>query len=196
MKTIIIVVGLPGAGKSAVADIFKGKGIPMFRTGDVFRSEALKRGLELNPRNSEMIARKLREEEGMDIAARRVGEKIKTLKEDLVCVEGPRDMYEIDYFATLGNVIILIVEAPEDVRFERSRKRISSKLSPASRNPKTLHDLKWRDQKELERGVKDILETNKYPKETIENTGTINDLKKKVEKFLKQLQAEQKQKPP
>ena len=36
-RTIIVVTGLPGSGKSEVSNYLKGLGMPMFRTGDIIR---------------------------------------------------------------------------------------------------------------------------------------------------------------
>jgi len=184
-KTIIVVTGLPGSGKSEVSSYMKSLGIPMFRTGDVIREEVLKRGLELNPQNSEMIARRLREEEGMDVASRRVGKKIKALLDGLVCVEGPRDMSEISHLAKLGRLILVIVDAPDEVRFSRQKSRKSgSRLEPASRNPKTLDEFRWRDARERERGLDEVMATRKFDKHVIVNDGTLEGLKRKVDGLL------------
>ncbi len=178
MRTIIVVVGLPGAGKSAVSDILKEMGIPMFRTGDVIREEVLKRGLELTIENQEKISRKLREEEGMDAPAKRILDRIRDTDNGLVCVEGPRNIEEIDCLAGIGNIMLLVVEAPQKTRFERLKKR------GETRDPKNPEELEWRDKKELERGTEQLLKTEKYPRYVIENTGTLDDLREKINRFL------------
>jgi len=187
-RTILIVTGLPGSGKSEVSEYIKSKGIPMFKTGDVIREEVIKRGLELTPQNSEMIARKLREEEGMDVAARRVGKKIKTMNDSLICVEGPRDMYEVDYLSTLGRVILVVTQAPENTRFERMKaRRGAGKFAPKSRDPRSFKEFKWRDEHELERGLQEVTTTDKYPRIIIQNTGTKEELRKKVDEILEKI---------
>jgi len=187
VKTILVVTGLPGSGKSEVSDYIKSLGIPMLRSGDVIREEVMRRGLELNTKNSEMISRKLREEEGMDAPVRRVGEQIKSVKADLMCVEGPRDMHEIGYLATLGSVVILIVDAPIKTRFERSVGRKGSRLEPKTRDPKDMEEFKWRDKKERERGMDQLTSTSKYPRHVIDNSGTKAKLKANVRKLVESL---------
>lgn len=180
-KTILVVVGLPGSGKSEVSDYIRSKGIPMFRTGDVIREEVVNRGMELTIKNQEAISKKLREEEGMDAPARRTGEKIKAADSGLICVEGPRDMHEISYLAGLGRLVLLVVDAPDELRFERLKNR------GGSRDPKTREEFEWRDRSERERGQGEVLATEKYPKHVIENTGSREELRRKVDKVLKKL---------
>jgi len=188
-KTILVVTGLPGSGKSEVSDYIKSLGIPMFRTGDVIREEVTRRGLELNPKNSEMISRKLREEEGMDAPARRVGESIKSANSDIVCVEGPRDMHEIDFLATLGQVFMLIIDAPVGTRFMRSVSRKGSEKEPKTRDPKTLLEFKWRDRKEMERGLGEVISTKKFNMHVINNTGSKQQLYNEINSIIQELKA-------
>jgi len=186
-RVILVVTGFIGAGKSEASGYIKSLGIPMFRTGDVIRKEVLNRGLELNTRNSEMIARKFREERGMDVASRRVGEKIKKLGDSLVCVEGPRDMHEIEFLATLGRVVIIIVKAPIETRFERTGRRKGRHLEPKTRDARTFEEFKWRDSKERERGLDEVVSTGKYTKHIIDNTGTKDELRKKIDDIISSL---------
>jgi len=187
-RTIIVVVGLIGAGKSETSGYIESLGIPMFRTGDVIRKAVLDRGMELTPKNSEMMARKLREEHGMDYPARKTGERIEKSKAGLICVEGPRDMAEISYLSTLGEVRLLVVTAPIDVRYERSRSRkAANELEPKSRDPKDFEEFKWRDEKERERGQDDVISTDKYTKYVIENTGTKEELYEKIRGIIAEI---------
>jgi dephospho-CoA kinase len=187
-RTIIVITGLPGSGKSEASGYIKSLGIPMFRTGDIVREEVLRRGLELNAQNSEMIARKLREEEGMDVLARRLGGKIKKLRGGLVCVEGPRDMHEVRYLATLGRVMIIITEAPEKTRFGRlSARKGSGRLEPRSRDPKTFEEFRWRDERELERGLREVMATDSYPRVVVSNAGAREELTGNIRKIVENL---------
>jgi len=188
-KTIMVIVGLPGAGKSEVSSFYKEQGLPMFRTGDVFREEVVSRGLELTPENSEMIARRLREEQGRDVAARITMEKILKLTDMLICVEGPRDMDELAYIAKLSKLILLVLKAGDNTRFRRQLNRGKSGRDPGNkvkgfRNPKDRKEFDWRDGKEKERGLAEVLKTKKYPRYEIENEGTIGELRVKAARVL------------
>ena len=52
---ILIITGMPGAGKSEVADAFHNAGYPLIIMGDVIREETKKRGLEPNPENTKKV---------------------------------------------------------------------------------------------------------------------------------------------
>lgn len=183
-RMIIVVVGLTGGGKSEASDYIKSLGVPMFRTGDVVRAEVVKRGFELTPRNSELIARKLRQELGGDAPARITGELIKKNKDKLICVEGPRDMAEIAYLATLGSVLILVISASPEVRFERSKKRTATKLEPKTRDPNSYQEFLWRDEKEKERGQLEVMTTELYVRKEVKNSLGKEELHAKLKEIV------------
>ncbi|MFW9927462.1 MAG: AAA family ATPase, partial [Candidatus Thorarchaeota archaeon] len=58
---LIIVTGMPGAGKSGIAEAFHDAGFPVIVMGDVIRKETKKRGLEPNPENTKKVMLELRE---------------------------------------------------------------------------------------------------------------------------------------
>lgn len=183
-KTTIVVVGMPGAGKSDVSKFFKERGIPMFRTGDVFREEVVNRGMELNIENSEKISRQMREELGMDVAARIVMDKILKLPDKLACIEGPRDMYELAYIAKLSRLILVVVRADSDTRFQRLKNR-----KQGSRDPRSMQEFRWRDEKERERGLAEVLDTRKYARYVIENDGTLEELREKAKAIFDEIRS-------
>jgi dephospho-CoA kinase len=178
MKSIVVVIGLPGAGKSEASKIFKELGMPMFRTGDVVRNEVVRRGMQLTMENQEKVSIEMRKAEGMDAPAKRILDKIRDTDNGMVVVEGPRNIEEVDTLATVGDVVLLVVEAPSKTRFERLCKRAET------RDPKKPQELEWRDRKELGRGMAELLKTDKYPCHIIKNTGNLKDLKENINKFL------------
>jgi len=190
-RTILVVVGYIGSGKSEASGYIKSLGIPMFRTGDVIRKAVLDSGRPLTPKNSEMMAVRLRQEHGMDYPARKTGEAIKRCKEGLICVEGPRDVEEVEYLATLGRVMLLVIEAPLRLRFERAKARVGSKLEPKTRDTGNFEEFKWRDQAENERGQREITHTDKYPRHVIDNSGTREELHSKIRGIIDKLKAKQ-----
>ncbi len=44
-KTVIIIVGMPGAGKSLASSVAAKRGVPVFVSGDIIRAEAKRRNL-------------------------------------------------------------------------------------------------------------------------------------------------------
>lgn len=62
---VVSIVGMAGAGKSAVARVFEAGGFKKVRFGDITDEEVKKRGLELNEENERHVREQLRKEHGM-----------------------------------------------------------------------------------------------------------------------------------
>ena len=180
-KTIILVTGLPGSGKTAASSHIRSKGIPTFLLGDIFREEMRKRGLEFTNVNSERVAVQVRKEHGMDYAARKTGEKIKRLDNMLVCVDGARDMFELRRLASFGKLILVIIDAPEKIRYKRLVN------AGGYKRPKSYEEFLWRAKEELKRGMAKIIHTHKYEKYVIRNKSTKYELKRKIDELLENI---------
>jgi len=172
---IICLTGTPGAGKGEISKILKEKNIPVIVMSDVPREEVRKRGLEMNIKNLDTVALDLRKKFGRDVVAKRVAEKLKEIKSDIVCVDGFRNVEELDIIKAVGDIKIITVDAPRDVRFERLVKR------GHDRDPKNIEEFEWREQKQKEIGLDKVLTMGDY---RIENNDSLDELKIKVERLL------------
>jgi len=181
MKIILIITGLPGAGKTAASSHIRKTGIPVFLTGDVIREEMKKRGMEFNNANSERVAVEVRKEHGMDYPSRKTAEKIEKLDEELVCVDGPRDMYEIRYFARIAMVMIAIIKSPDRVRYQRLVR------AGGYKKPKSYEEFLWRANEELKRGMKEVIGTREYEKHVIINDSTKEEMYKKIDILIEEI---------
>ncbi|MFH0890121.1 MAG: AAA family ATPase [Candidatus Aenigmatarchaeota archaeon] len=175
MKTIICLVGMPGAGKGEVGKILQTKGISVTTMSSVPKAEVRKRGLEMNSKNLDAVAFSLRKEFGKDIVAKRVAGMLAGVKPDVVCVDGVRNIEEIDVLKKAGNVKIVAISAPVDMRFRRQIERKDD------RDPKNMEEFELRDVRSREFGMEKVIIIADYK---ITNNGTIKDLKTKVEKIL------------
>ncbi len=182
-KTILVVTGLPGSGKSEVSRDIRKRGMPTFITGDVIREEVSRRGLELNLESQELIARELRKEYGPDAPINMIEHKIRDSKSDIICVDGPRNIKEIELLENLGDVFLIVVECAKRARYKRLKKR------GGPRDPDEWERFVWRDNKELERGMKSLVRTNRFRKYVIKNTGTLPDLKARISAVLKSIRS-------
>ncbi len=178
---IIVIVGLPGAGKDTAAGFLREKGIPFLTFSSVIKDEIKQRGIMDSLENEEVVAKDLRKKFGRDIVAKRIAEKISNLKKDYVCLVGPRNIEELEYLKDFGEIILLVIEADKKIRFERMKRRGDS------RDPKTFEEFEWRENKNLELGIDKVLKTKKYPKYVIQNNGTPEELKKHVEKIIRMI---------
>ncbi len=172
---IICLVGMPGGGKGEISRILKSNGIPTVLMSDIVREEMRRRKIELNVKNLDATGIQLRKEFGSDVVAKRTVDKLRLMKDEIVCVDGVRNTEEITMLKGAGGVKIVHVDAPESVRFRRIIARNES------RDAKTLEDFKWRERKQIEFGVGKVIEIADH---AVYNDGSFEELRKKVEKLL------------
>ncbi len=179
---VIAFVGYPLSGKSTAAQVAREMGIPVVVMGDIVRGEAARRGLELTDENLGKVASELREKEGMDAIARRCIPKIReeARKSGIVVVDGIRGIAEIERFKkAFGDDFILIaIESPLEVRFERA------KMRKRSDDVEKLEDLEERDRREERWGMREAMEIADF---TVENTGDYEDFVDKIRQILLKL---------
>jgi len=156
----VLITGMPGAGKSTLAEAARELGIPVVSMGEVIFKETMKRNLPLTPENTSKVAIELRKKFGEDIVAKLTIELIKSeilSKEEkkekvLIIVDGIRSLAEVNTFKRFFDKVILVaVHAPPKVRYERvlSRKRLD--------DPFEVKKLIERDLRELSFGVGSVI---------------------------------------
>src|SRR5207249_4194209 len=59
-KTVIVIVGMPGAGKSLASSVAAKRGVPVFVSGNIIRAEAKRRNLSPSRKNIGRIMLKIR----------------------------------------------------------------------------------------------------------------------------------------
>jgi dephospho-CoA kinase len=129
---LIIVTGMPGAGKSGIAEAFNDAGVPVIVMGDVIRDEAKKRGLDPNPENTKRVMLELRKTGGPGAVASFCVDKLKGLQTDIVVVEGCRSIAEIEVFDTCADdVVIICVHSSPKERFNRLKERNRDDAPPS-----------------------------------------------------------------
>ena len=74
----VLITGMPGAGKSTLAEAARELGIPVVSMGEVIFKETMKRNLPLTPENTSKVAIELRKKFGEDIVAKLTIELIKS----------------------------------------------------------------------------------------------------------------------
>ena len=125
-KKFILIVGLPGSGKSTAADFIKKKyDAGIVHSGDIIREEIKRRGLEYNPKNDALIAHWFHTGGREKLVVKRVWNKIKKSKKKIIIIEGLRSEKQLKYLEDLAkiNPIIISIVASFDVRVKRELKR-------------------------------------------------------------------------
>ncbi len=144
---IVCLTGMPGAGKSTIANGLKSQGFDVVVMGDAVRNEADKRNLEHNRENLASLMATLRANDGPAAVARLVESKIQNTTSDIVIVDGVRSDDEITFFETICTTKILSVHASKDTRFNYMTNR------GRSDDPQDKSKFTERDTKEISVGI-------------------------------------------
>jgi dCMP deaminase len=122
-KMIIGISGTNGAGKTTTSDYLKKKGFSYYSCSDIIRDILDKNGQEKTRDNMRILGNKIREEYGTSELAKRLSEKIKANNDEYVIVDSLRHTDEINVFRSFPNFILLFLESPLEIRYERIRER-------------------------------------------------------------------------
>ncbi len=152
-KLIVCLTGMPGAGKSTIANGLKEKGFEIINMGDAVRTEAEKRNLEPTSQNLGQLMLELREKNGPGAVAELIKPSIENSNSSVIVIDGIRSNDEIKVLKKSANVKLLSILATTDTRFtflhERGR----------SDDPKSKEIFEERDNRELSVGVGKSIES-------------------------------------
>lgn len=173
-------VGLTGtnsAGKGEVAAYLVSRGCAFHSLSDVLRGELAARGLEAGRDNLIRIGNELRAEFGADVLARRVMDRI---GDGPAVIDSIRNTREVDFFRGTGEFILLAVDAPVELRFERARSRGRDESAA------TLEEFRAKEQAEMDggEGRQQLRDCMAAADRLIVNDGSLDDLHRKVEEAL------------
>jgi len=185
MLLVVGLTGLASSGKGEVSSYLADRhGFVKLVFSDVLREEAEKRGLLKDKSYEEQklalskLGEQLRKEYGRwDILAVRLIEKIKSSKFEKVVVDGFRSVEEVNLFRkNFEKFYLIFVDAEEKLRF--SRRKLE--------DPKaTIENFKERNKRDIEElGLGKVIEMADFK---IDNSGTLEDLKDKINYFLNRL---------
>ena len=146
-KLIVCLTGMPGAGKSTIADGLKPKGYEIINMGNAVREEAKRRNLEPSRSNLGKLMLELREKNGPGAVAELIKNQIENSSSNVILIDGIRSNDEIDVLRKFGNVKLLAIHASTDTRFDFLQKR------GRSDDPQTKEHFEERDNRELGVGI-------------------------------------------
>lgn len=178
---IIAVVGLCGAGKSEVTNIFIENKFEKVYFGDVTFDEMKKRNLPVTPENEKMMREELRATNDMAIYAKKSEPKIKKAYDEgkNVVVESLYSWSEYKYLKEIykENFKLLAVVTDRDIRAERLKNRPN--------RPLTDEEVTTRDYSEIENIEKGgpIAIADHF----VLNNGSFEELKRQVEEYIDSL---------
>lgn len=141
---IMIVVGMPAAGKNIARDYATAKGYAYYATGDIVRAEVARRGLEPTAANTGTVSTELRGADGMGVT-RLALQTALAEKTPLVFLEGMRSWPEIELIRAQCAAVVIAFLAPRELR----RARISAR----GRADDAPDAFDARDRREIEYGT-------------------------------------------
>ena len=148
-RLVVCLVGMPGAGKSTVADGLKARGYAVVNMGDAVRAEARRRNVEPTGPNLGRIMLELRNVDGPGAVANLVRPLVDAAPGDTVVVDGIRSEDEIRVLRECGRLRILAIHASSDTRFGYLQKR------GRTDDPADAGAMRERDRRELGVGISD-----------------------------------------
>ena len=146
-KLIVCLTGMPGAGKSTIADGLKPKGYEIINMGNAVREEAKRRNLEPSRSNLGKLMLELREKNGPGAVAELIKNQIENSSSNVILIDGIRSNDEIEVLRKFGTVKLLAIHASTDTRFDFLQKR------GRSDDPQTKEHFEERDNRELGVGI-------------------------------------------
>jgi len=177
---VIVVTGMPGAGKEGVVSRAIQHDFSVYRMGDVVRDYAVMDGI--SPERVGLYASSEREANGRDIWAVRVLEQINSDAPEKIVIDGCRSDFEILAFRKHfgDSMILLAVHSSPKTRYERlvSRERADA--------PKGRESFDERDRRELDWGLGRVIALAVY---MIVNEGAVEEFQKNIDDLLGELSA-------
>lgn len=153
---IVGLTGMPGAGKTTVANYLSQKGFPLLVMGDVVREVAENDGLELTSDNLAKLMLRLRKRNGPEAVAHLIVNKIKLMKKEdkqlsVVIVDGIRSMAEVRLLRRIGSVKLLAIHGSTFTRYTHVRERGRSDV------PSNIGEFDKRDKIEMDVGISNAI---------------------------------------
>lgn len=176
------VIGLTGpnaSGKGEVARFLSEQGFGVHSLSDVVREEAAALGLEATRDNLIAMGVRLRERDGPGVLARRILQRLRGRS----VVDSIRGPAEIEVLRTLPRFVLLGIDAPVDLRFERSLQR------GRSGDGRTLEEFRLKEEREnsaTETGQQ-LRRTFALADRVVRNDGSLEQLRQRTREALRAL---------
>ncbi|MBU3904751.1 MAG: nucleoside monophosphate kinase [Nanoarchaeota archaeon] len=180
-KRIILIVGLPGSGKTYAVDFVKKKlGAKTIHSGDIIREEIERQGLKYSPTADAAVAHWFHQYGREAVLVQKVFEKIVRSRKKLIIVEGFRDIDQLQVLEDLldHKVSVITIKCNFKTRLKRELER------GRFGKDETKEYIKNRDISEKHRGLERLIRQAKYK---IDNNGTKKQLEVKIIKMVKKL---------
>lgn len=182
MKLIIGVAGENGAGKDTFTTFFRAAAAPLtvakLHFSDVLSETLNLWGIEKNRSNLQNLAIIMDREYGKGSLTRATELRINRRKEDIIIVEGVRWKTDVPLIRSFKKSFIVYVTADPKLRFDR----MLTRNSKAGENRATYSQFLKEEKAGTEVEIPEIGASANFK---IDNNGSINEFREKVEEFCK-----------
>ncbi|MEK7655252.1 MAG: AAA family ATPase [Patescibacteria group bacterium] len=179
MKRLIIgLVGRKGSGKGTVAKILKEKyGASVYRFSDVLREILDLLFVEKSRENLVQLSEILRNEFGQDVLKLALLQKIRNDTSALIVMDGLRRLGDLEGLKDISNFQLVCVSVPPGIRYERLKARGEN----AGETTRTFESFM-----ELEKAPTEVTigPVEELADITLDNSGTPDELERKVEEMM------------
>jgi dCMP deaminase len=176
---IIGLTGKNGSGKTAVCEYLQSRGFEYHSLSDEIRNEIRNRKWEISREILIEVGNELREKLGPGILAERI---LHSLGNDCnYVIDSIRNPYEVEVLRRRPDFTLLALEADEDIRFERSRKRGRENAA------QTLRQFVEEEARELDSNNpanQQLHATQAKADLVIANNGVLEDLHRRLDELL------------
>ncbi len=183
MKYVIGVVGENGAGKATFTTFLKAaaapKNVAFLRFSDVLVQTLNLWGIPLTRSNLQNLAIIMDGQYGKGSVTRATETRIKKKKADVIVVEGVRWKQDVPMIKGFPNSFLVYITADTRVRYER----LKARGEKVDEKTKTYEQYLKEEKAGTEVEIPEIGAGADYK---IENDGTIDELREKVEKFYRE----------
>ena len=146
---ILLIAGMPGAGKEELLNVARSMDIPFLRMGDIVREFYVSSGAAQQGLSVGQVANSEREINGKDIWAKRA---IERMSGDVFLVDGCRSLDEVTSYRNLSDeVSIIAIHATPKERYERLVKRARDDA------PHNMEEFSERDNREMGWGLGNVI---------------------------------------
>lgn len=180
-KIIFGLIGEIAAGKTLVTAYLKERyGAESARFSDSLRDILKRMYLEETRHNLQILSLALRNTYGQDVISKIIYNDVKNKKSNMIIVEGMRRFGDMECFWGDNAFRIVYIKADEKIRYQRLTQR-SENMDDKN---KTWKEFQNESNGESELEIREIAKKANF---IIDNSGTIQDLQKQIDKMLKEI---------